>query len=366
VTSETRAEIEEVQLTIGQSTDRSWLRALLRQTTESIDELRKLAEITVPRDQLLILLDDAETQAPGRANFLPKFLVDRMAPGMAKLSPDHDTIPAHALIELDYGQNRSKPSFEVHILEASLFEDLCGLFNQAHALHLKRPSSPFQDKLAAKTADALNRATVTSAFYLVEAYLNGIAAAHVITAGSKIKQRDLDLLTEWNGAKKTRQYVRFRDKLVNYPRIVAGLEHPPLQENNCPELRFVVETAKELRDAIVHASAHPNREYGLDKWRRYNDITFSEAEQAVDQVIRLIRLIEVTIRGNVAMLSWLEDRTDDGTFPARIQLRNFRVQHPKYRPAASAARRPSAIAHTTNDCPLRASPAAKIPGTDVA
>jgi hypothetical protein len=37
----------------------------------------------------------------------------------------------------------------------------------------------------------------------------------------------------------------------------------------------------------------------------------------------------------------------------------------KYRPTASAAFRPSAIAHTTNDCPRRASPAAKTPGTDV-
>src|SRR5579883_728311 len=32
---------------------------------------------------------------------------------------------------------------------------------------------------------------------------------------------------------------------------------------------------------------------------------------------------------------------------------------------ADAAWRPSAIAHTTRDCPRRASPAAKIPGSDV-
>ncbi len=316
VTPEKRREIEELQLGVRATTDRSRLRGLLNETLGEIVALRRSCDVTASREELMELLEDAESAPPGQAMFLPQFRLEQLMPGISKMSPDK--FPLHALIELDYGKNRSHPRREVHILEASLFEDLCALFNQAHELNRTRPPTPYEDKQSAKTADALNRATVTTAFYLVECYMNGIASDHVITAGTKLQPKELETLTEWNEAKQARRYVRFRDKLIQYPRIIAGLEHPPLQENNCPELRFVIQTAKELRDSIVHASAQPDRESGMDKWSRFNNITFAEVEHTVDQVIKLIRLIELTIRGNVDMLSWMQDRTSDGKFSASV------------------------------------------------
>ncbi|MCE5306816.1 MAG: hypothetical protein LLG20_04170 [Acidobacteriales bacterium] len=315
VTRDMRREIQKAEQNIEWTTNRSCLRELADQTAAEIAELRGLYGITASRDELLGILEVAERVPQGHGLFLAKFRIEQLMTGYDKISADYHKLPSHALFEFDYGQLRDTPSLEVHILEASLFEDMCALFNEAHTLNSQRPASPYADKPTTKKCNAINRATITAAFYLVEAYLNGIAFDHIIENATKLTASERDLLTEWSTEKQRRRPVAFRDKLLQYPRIICGVPHPPLQENNCPEIRFLIETAKALRDAIVHASSRPDREYGMDKWCRYTNISFQDVKDTIDNAVALISSIEQTIHGSTNGIPWLQRRTADGAFP---------------------------------------------------
>ena len=43
--------------------------------------------------------------------------------------------------------------------------------------------------------------------------------------------------------------ISFKDKLIKYPRIILGVQHSPLQPNNCPEMGFIIGKAKIVRDS---------------------------------------------------------------------------------------------------------------------
>jgi hypothetical protein len=115
-----------------------------------------------------------------------------------------------------------------------------------------------------------------------------------------------------------------------YPKIVAGKEHPVLQESNCPEMKLVLETAKQTRDAIVHASPMPSVEAfermsvtpGLTtdtgKQAMVMNLQFSHVEALVDSAVGLVRKIEVSVRGNADRVGWLVSRPKSGPFPPEV------------------------------------------------
>jgi hypothetical protein len=81
-----------------------------------------------------------------------------------------------------------------------------------------------------------------------------------------------------------------RDKHLKYPRIVAGLDHPPLQES---EFGLIVQQAKEIRDAVVHASPAPiPGTQTLRKETAAFDIEPSLVERIVDGAVTLVRKLE--------------------------------------------------------------------------
>ena len=91
-------------------------------------------------------------------------------------------IPPHARISVDYlGIGIEYPGgFEVRLLDASLFEDMCALFNNCRRADLdcprELPPGDIKRKIAAKYHAALKRATISSAFYFVEGYINCLAS----------------------------------------------------------------------------------------------------------------------------------------------------------------------------------------------
>ena len=193
---------------------------------------------------------------------------------------------------------------------------MCALFNLARESHLNRRDT--ESKQAVKERVALQRATVVASFNVIEAYLNGLAFDHVELNGKKLDDAAKALLTEWDPVKqRPLRYLSLREKLLKYPRLIMGVEHPPLQENNCVELKFVVETAKRVRDAIVHASPAPNIvTLDPEKEIAVHGVDFETAEQVVDATVTLIRKVEEKINGGDNRLrGWLHARSPDGAFP---------------------------------------------------
>jgi hypothetical protein len=163
----------------------------------------------------------------------------------------------------------------------------------------------------------LLRATVVVAFNVLEAYLNGIAFDHLELDGAELTVAEKATLSEWDFQKQRPRYISLREKLLTYPRLIIGAEHPPLQEGNCSELKFIVEMAKKLRDSIVHASPAPSAvTLEAEKEKAVHSIDFETTERLVDATVTLIRKIEETINGDGQRLKgWLYSRSADGEFP---------------------------------------------------
>lgn len=284
----------------------------------------KRVEATLGRDQHL---------------FLPKWQLSQFFRGLRDLR-HFEELPEHTLLSVDvHGISRAGEPGEVRILEAALYEDMCSMFNRAWALTplAYRPDGP---KAVIKEAAATRRAAVLAAFYMVEAYLNSIAFDHLTRHGKKLSGPNLDRITEWDHANAKERLVSFRDKLLSYPRIIMGLQHPPLQENNCPEVAFLLREAKEFRDAIVHANPRPEPFTNDSKkemrfWRIGSATAFtyvtgdsataagnadppSEWIETVDCAIAVVEKIECLLHGDTSRLFWLKRRPAEGPFDPTV------------------------------------------------
>lgn len=262
-----------------------------------------------------------------------------MFAGLEEFVPGLQLYPEHTQLSLDiHGVKPATAPGEVRILEAALFEDMCALFNRAWDL-APAASADGAAKPLRKECAASRRATVLAAFYTIEAYLNSLAFDYLMHADRE-PSADMDMITEWDHKRERPKLVGFRDKLLQYPRIITGARQPPLQESNCSPLRELLDVSKALRDSVVHASPRPDP-FGthsskeLRFWRlgSTTPITFQSASgemqpetadptrlvtSTVDNAIALIRTIEHTVHGHVKRLFWVHDRADDGRFPLSV------------------------------------------------
>src|SRR6266705_845369 len=234
-------------------------------------------------------------------------------PRVAK-SLEEDTPPPHAAIEIDYrGRYEPQERFQFHILEAMLFEDMCMFWNEATAIRpeAKRPHS---EKIQVKRLAAVLRAAVSSAFYMVEAFCNGIAVEVVLSRRDSLTDKELQRVTEWDAAKGTRRFVSVRDKLFLYPRLLVGAPAPLVQENNSPELSYFLSSAKEFRDAIVHANPAPDYEtLAPQKSQTFMRLNYGECAKIIDCSVSVIEQIS-TATGRRKSVFWLQHRQENGLF----------------------------------------------------
>ncbi|HYL74119.1 MAG TPA: hypothetical protein VEU96_07915 [Bryobacteraceae bacterium] len=295
------------------------LKTHIRGLKSEIASLRKLYNVHAKDEQLLGFLStllEEDRKHPHEIVYLPaSFLNERFL-------KFYDFLPAHARIGIDpHGIRPAHSLFEVRQLDATLFEDVCSLFNLARNQHdevgsRSQPRAPF------KQMHALFRATLSAVFYLVEGYLNGLAFDHVLRFSSTMTEEDYSLMTEWDAKKNRVKFVSTRDKLLQYPRIILGLTAPPLQESNCPEMKLIV-GSKAIRDSIVHCSPFPDvgsrartplgNEPFVTKEELFYSLSMTQVEEIVDGAISLVHKINNLVHRE-RDLDWLHTRGEDGFF----------------------------------------------------
>lgn len=237
-------------------------------------------------------------------------------PNVTERLKNHE-IPTHAFVEIDYEGSYDVASLQFQIPEAMLFEDMCCFWNEACGINVL--DSPYEQKIQLKRLQALLRGAVSSAFSMVEAYCNGIAFEVFLSHSDLLSENDRQRILEWDATKNRLKYQTIRDKILHYPRYLVGASSPLIQENNSPELSFFLTSAKELRDAIVHANAAPDyksltpQSLIPKKWQALLHLNRQTCGEVVDCSIAVIEQI-ASATDRQKSVFWLQRRGPNGLF----------------------------------------------------
>lgn len=323
MTSSSRAELERHKAELNEKATIKRVQELVHSCDQRLTELRDLLGAKIPNGRLVELLRFIETAPAGKALFVRKSLFNELFAHPERTYKPFESVPAHAMVlaHLTKPDRHIPPEvFDWKSVEATLFEDMCSLFNLATDKN-ERAGAPLHGLRAKKEFDALLRAATSTTLYFVEAYLNGLAYDHYFTKKDKLDEDSKKKLTEWDEKRSRPSYLSLREKLLQYPRIILGQQHPPLNESNCPEISFLCGRAKLLRDSIVHASPQPDQ-VTLEPFKEtilFNP-DFGEVQKLVDNAVSLVRKVELAVQGSDAHLSWMQDRGPDGFFPKEVFL----------------------------------------------
>jgi hypothetical protein len=147
---------------------------------------------------------------------------------------------------------------------------------------------------------------------------NGMAVEVFLTRRESLSEKDLQRVTEWDATKGHTRYVTTRDKLLHYPRLLTNASAPVIQENSSPELSYSLSSAKEFRDAIVHANPAPDYEtLAPQKSQTFMRLHHAECGKIVDCSIAVIDQIATAI-GRRKTVFWLQHRQADGLFDKSV------------------------------------------------
>lgn len=290
------------------------LRRAVKGTKERVDSLRDHAGATRPVGDYSKIVS-SNGVAAGRVMLLPAYvavMLFRKYPRVARGLANH-TLAPHTFIELDQrGMYRAQSRLQFVILEATLFEDMCSYWNDA--CDIKIPErSPHAAKRDVKRLAALHRGVVSAAFYMVEAYCNGIAFEVFLSKGDSLSDKERDLITEWDSKGSRPRYATTRDKLLHYPRLLVGATAPLIQESNSPDLVYFLTAAKKFRDAIVHASPQLDSNAEMEKAQIYLRLDHEDCARIIDSAIGLIHSIAAAIE-RTECIFWLQRRNSGGRF----------------------------------------------------
>ncbi len=294
------------------------LRRNLPRLEAAIADFRRDLGFKASRSEIIDILEKVEASAEGKLLRLSKDWIEDLCTGYNKYFPIFDVLPSHAFIQIDPGKYSARHQISWYWLEATVFEDMCGLFNLAKDYH-ERGGSKSEIKVFHKTTLAIFRATVVTAFHFVEAYLNGLGFGFFAANRASIDQGTASILLDWDFEKDKPKYLSLRDKALQFPRIILGLKHPPLQESNCRELKYILEKAKQMRDAITHVS--PRREFEFVESTQtslFYGIAFEDVQTIVDYSIELVKKFEKRVYPNENRLFWLFNRSSSGYFPEEV------------------------------------------------
>lgn len=298
--------------------DKRDLREFIERIKSAISDLRKLYGIKVDNSILVDFWDKVESLnwPAGKILYIHKYAIKDWFKKYSVTFPAFDNFPEHAQIGIDPGILRRKrgEGVNVFILEAVLFQDMCGLFNvaktQYNSINIKKDSG-----IKWKTFCSILHATIIAGYNFLESYLNGLAIDFYIMNKDKLDEKTIRLLTDWDFESNRPRYISLRDKMLQYPRIILGLEHPPLQESNCAEMKFLIES-KYRRDSIIHPS--PNPDFGNQRTNDFLNPNFEEVVNIIDNIILFVFKLKELIRGNHNSIDWFSQRTDDGLFPESV------------------------------------------------
>ncbi len=285
--------------------------------------------------------------------YVAKFDLERLFTKYENRFPNLRKLPPHGRVGIEVGGRRSLGTeVETFLLEASLFEDMAALWNSASAATiaaLPKDSTVPEEKNAA----ALRRATTKAAFSLMEGYLNGLALDVQLICNPSAKEKVL--LEEWDEAKNRPARLTLRDKILQYVRMAALSQHPPIQESNSDAMGIVLATESAVRHALIHPTPRHVQQDHTYRENVYLNLTLEQVQAVCDAVVKLIREIgsEIGPRfGDVE--SWLFNRDETGRYPDRhlsecrnprrsrrevcFQNRAIRGRRPQQRSQESTAR----------------------------
>ena len=220
-----------------------------------------------------------------------------------RVIPNWKVIQPHTLIHVDF----EGEDLDVYLPEASLYEDMCFAYNQALT------SKELGEKAERKAHTFYVRAAIISAFNFVESYLNGLAFDFLATIRRTLPERERDLLAEWDSVRKRQKYVRFREKAVQYPRIILNRKTPPFTESSCVSLKVLIEHIG-LRDAVVHSSPKVISNE-IPKMRDLIEMKFNDSTEVVDAAVDFVKQTDELIYRGKYDNSWLFSRSKSGPFP---------------------------------------------------
>lgn len=285
------------------------------------DELKFLSSQVTFKIKLNVLEKYFESALaePQRCVYIPKWWVDPyLVQDLHRIHPYWKDYPPHAYVAVDFsGQLSDSKKYEHYLPEAALYEDMCLAYNLAVDSQ-RHPISNSVTNLQIKTHKMALRTSVLAAFYFVEACLNAIAFDFWFLEKDTrtLSQEEADLLLEWDSRRNSEKWRPFREKVLQYPRVILGSQHPPFTETDCPELKLLLGKAKELRDSIVHQSPKLNPgTLQQPKVRAIMELNLSDVTSVVDAAIRFVSKLSERLGKYGQNLRWLNMRDKSGRFP---------------------------------------------------
>ncbi|MGH9605418.1 MAG: hypothetical protein ACRD3N_06930 [Terracidiphilus sp.] len=254
--------------------------------------------------------------------------------------PIFPKLAPHARVGIDFHSFRESASqMEFFQLEAFLFEDLASLWNEAMRA-CSAAEDPNSSKPQVKLASSLVRAAAKAAFNLLEGYLNGLACDILLIR--TVSQEEREKLEEWRNTAERAKFLALRDKLLQYPKIAIGAQHPPLQEDAVPSMARVLQLESDVRHALIH----PRPQLDGGAHAKVRESVFFEplkprvatlCDDVLELILKTARVVGPDF-GDVEL--WLRLRGSNGLFPASSfdwRLRGDpKVQRPWDDPSMSA------------------------------
>jgi hypothetical protein len=232
--------------------------------------------------------------------------------------PTWKSFPPHLQLLFDFNRvDTDQIRFDFYLMEAMLYEDMALSYNAAagSAEVINR-----RDKTAnieVKKHFLHLRTAVLSAYYFVEAYLNGIAFDYYYRNEPKLNDKEKKDLMEWDFQTSRRAFVNFERKVLDYQKIILGLQHPQITITSSKNLRLILGEAKELRDSIVHQSPKTDDALKVSKkvlWMLA--LRIGHVAEIVDAAIGVVRELNDAFGKNGMPLNWLYSRVPEtGLFP---------------------------------------------------
>ncbi|MPZ49518.1 MAG: hypothetical protein GEU75_09515 [Dehalococcoidia bacterium] len=308
ITPSVYEEIQRARLFIQSYPSRE-VRPFINNVRKKVRELRSVLHIICDGKELREILSEVESQKK-TVGYLSKGYLDTIM-RLERVQPAAKDLPIHTRMGFTLQRPPDKTHPELFLLEAKLYEDMCSLFNMCFCGFLHEDTggvfNGFAPLVPIKARDALIRASFVAAFEFIEAYLNGIALDYLYLH-QDADEKTVSLLTEQP------RHISFRDKALQYPKIVKGSQHPLLTEGNCPELALLIEHAN-TRGALVHPAA-----WMIDSIRTKQDAFFTtklaELCEIVDAAVGFVLKVEAKIERRSVIVDWILPRAADGLFPA--------------------------------------------------
>ena len=114
--------------------------------------------------------------------------------------------------------------------------------------------------------------------------------------------------------------LSLRQKLLQFPKIAAGAQHPPLQESNCPEMGLILDYEVRFRHALVHPTPRVDEDETLElRESVFFGLTTDQVMTLIDAVIGLIRRIAGAIGDSFGDVNlWIRNRDTTGRFDEEV------------------------------------------------